>query len=108
MFLTEKQAGHCEFPEKESDDGLRVVHKHRTPNDHMGEAKNLTKEAPQARSGPDGLLLNEGIELSTVIHILWATEGALGCTMWDMFGMAKHPIEVKYYEQFPHGPTWSS
>ena len=61
----------------------------------MGEAKDLTQEAPQAGSGPDGFLVNEGIELSTVIHILWSTEGTLGRTMWNLFGIAKHPIEVK-------------
>jgi hypothetical protein len=73
----------------------------------MGESKNLTKEVPQVGSGPDDLLVNEGIELSTIIHILWTTEGPLGHTLWDMFGTTKHPIEVKYYEWFPHGPTWS-
>ena len=36
----------------------------------MGEAKNLTKEVPQARSGQDDLLVTEGIELSPIIHIL--------------------------------------
>ena len=74
----------------------------------MGQAKDLMKEVPQAGSGLNGLFVNEGIELSAIIHILWIMEGPPGRTLWDMFGMAKHLIEVKYYEQFPHGPTWSS
>jgi hypothetical protein len=56
MFLTEKQTWHCEFLEKKTDDGLCVVHKHRASGYDMGEAKDFTKEAPQAGSGTDNLL----------------------------------------------------
>ena len=54
----------------------------------MGQAKDLMKEAPQARSGPDNLLVNEGIELPAVIHVLWTTEGPLNalcgiCLEWQ-------------------------
>ena len=108
VFLIEKQAWHCEFSKKETDDGLRVVHEQRAPDDDMGEAKDLTKEAPQVGSGPYNLLIDKSIELSAVIHVFWTTEGPLGRTMRDMFGMTKHRIEVKYYQQFPHGLTWSS
>ena len=54
MFLTEKQTKNCEFSRKKTDNGLHVVYEHRALDDHMGKAKDLTKEAPQAESSPNG------------------------------------------------------
>ncbi len=108
MFLTEDHARHCEISEKETDDGLGVVHDHRAPDDNVCQIEDLTKEGTQAGPGSDGLLVNEGVKVSVVVHVLRTTEGPPRRTGWDVFGMAKDPVEVKDYKEFPLGLTGSS
>jgi hypothetical protein len=94
-LLAGDEAWSREPTEKEVDDGLRVVHDHGAPDDDVKEVEHLSKEVTQAGTGADGLAVNEGVELSVVVHLVGMAEGT-GGDLGDVLGVTQHPIEVKY------------
>jgi hypothetical protein len=93
-LLAEDEARSREATEEEVDDGLRVVHDHRAPDDDVKKAEHLSKEVAQAGTGADGLAVNEGVELSVVVHLPGMAEGTEG-DLGDVLGVTQDPIEVK-------------
>jgi hypothetical protein len=94
-LLAEDEAWSREATEEEVDDGLRVVHNHGAPDDDVKEVEHLSKEVTQARTGADSLAVNEGVELSVVVHLVGMAEGTDG-DLGDVLGVTQHPVEVKY------------
>lgn len=67
----------------------------------MGQVLDLEKEAPQAGTHSDDLMINQSI--AGVIQVLGSTAMDMG-NIKDLSGVAKNPIEVKNDERF----TWGS
>jgi hypothetical protein len=85
----------CATTEEEVNDDLRVVHDHGAPDDDVKEVEHLSKKVTQAGTGADGLAVNEGVELSVVVHLVGMTEGT-GGDLGDVLGVTQHRVEVKY------------
>jgi hypothetical protein len=94
-LLAEDEARSREATEEEVDDGLRVLHDHGAPDDDVKEVEHLSKEVTQAGTGVDSLAVNEGVELSVVVHLVGMAEGT-GRDLGDVLGVTQHPVEVKY------------
>ena len=68
----------------------------------MSKVEHLAKEVSQARMGVDSLAVYEGVELAVIVPLVGVMEGTHG-DLGDVFGVTKHPVEVKNYEQFVLG-----
>ena len=94
-LLAEDDARAGEIPEEEVNYGLDVHHDYGAPHVDVSVAEHLAKEVPHARTGVDGLAVNEGGKLAAVVSIVWMREGACG-NLGNAFGVTQDSVEVKH------------